>query len=149
MSGLEQYDQDPPKTDGRCKEAFLRHSRALISILLILVSTRTFASAVPSKTSPDQTVAARNADLTTSSGESDLVAQALVRQGFARSEVEGRLAQLSSQDVHRLAGGMDQLQAAGGVSRKQWVWMGVGAAIIILLLIVASQPRGSGLGEFE
>ena len=46
-------------------------------------------------------------------------------------------AQLSPQDLHQLANNLDQLQAAG-LTRQEWIWVGLGALAALILVIALS-----------
>ena len=54
--------------------------------------------------------------------------------GFTADQVNARVAQLSPQDLHQLANNLDQLNAAG-LTRQEWIWVGIGAAAAIILII--------------
>jgi hypothetical protein len=112
-------------------------SAFILGILVLLMAVPTFAGPVPSKTAVDQSVQAREADLATVTQvlEIDGVAKALAAQGFTRAEVETRLAELSSEDLSSLADNLEQVQAAG-ITSDQWLWIGLGALIVLILLVV-------------
>ena len=63
------------------------------------------------------------------------VAKALAAQGLSAAEVEQRLAQLSTEDVERLAANLDQVQAAGNVPQYIWILLAVFLAVSILAII--------------
>ena len=116
-------------------------SKRLIFILLLVaafVAVPTFAGPVPSKTMANQSLDQRAADIAVVRDvlSHDEVAQALQARGFTQAQVEQKLAQLSPQDLHQLAQNLDQLQAAGTLTRQQWIWIGIGAAAVIILLAV-------------
>jgi membrane-bound lytic murein transglycosylase B len=108
---------------------------ALALTVTLAVAGTSFASPVPSKTAPDQTVAAREADLNAvqAVAGNEQVVKSLAAQGFSQDQINTRLATLSDQDLHNLARNLDQIQAAG-MSRKAWIWIGVGAAATTLSL---------------
>jgi predicted exporter len=63
------------------------------------------------------------------------VAKALAAQGLSADEVEQRLAQLSAEDVERLAANLDQVQAAGNVPQYIWILLAIFLAVSILAII--------------
>ena len=114
-------------------------SKRLIFILLLVaafVAVPTFAGPVPSKTMANQSLDQRAADIAVVRNvlSHDEVAQALQARGFTQAQVEQKLAQLSPQDLHQLAQNLDQLQAAGTLTRQQWLWIGIGAVAAIILI---------------
>ena len=116
-------------------------SKRLIFILVLVaafVAVPTFAGPVPSKTAANQSLDQRAADIAVVRDvlSHDEVAQALQARGVTRDQVDQRIAQLSPQDLHQLAQNLDQLQAAGALTRQQWIWIGIGAAAVIILLAV-------------
>jgi hypothetical protein len=48
--------------------------------------------------------------------------------------VNQRVAQLSQEDLSRLAQNLDQVQAAG-LTRSEWIWIGIGALAALILVI--------------
>jgi hypothetical protein len=50
--------------------------------------------------------------------------------------VNQRLAQLSSQDLHQLAHNLNQLQAAGSITRQEWYWIAIGAGAVLLIILL-------------
>ena len=94
-----------------------------------------FAGPAPSKTAANQSLDSRNADLAVvrDIATDGQVAQALTAHGFTKQQVDQRLAQLSPQDLHQLAQNLDQVQAAG-MTRQEWIWIGVGALASIILI---------------
>lgn len=118
----------------------MKHMKAIsfaIGVLVMLVAVPAFAGPVPSKTAPNQSLEARQADLATVTGvlEIDGVAKALEAQGFTRAEVETRVAALSDEDLNSLAQNLEQVQAAG-LTNEQWLWMGLGALIVLLIIVL-------------
>ena len=109
----------------------------ILSVVVLLTAVPAFAGPVPSKTAPDQSLEARQADLVTVRQvlEIDGVAKALEAQGFTRAEVDNRIAALSSEDLSSLANNIEQVQAAG-VTNDQWLWIGLGALIVLLILVL-------------
>jgi Family of unknown function (DUF6627) len=65
----------------------------------------------------------------------DAVAKALAAHGLAPGDVEQRLAGLSDEDLHRLAGNLDQVQAAGNVPQYIWILLAIFLAVSILAMI--------------
>lgn len=111
-----------------------------VALILVFafVAVPSFAAPVPSKTAANQSLASRDADLAVVRDvvANEQVAQALASRGFTADQVNARLAQLNQQDLHQLAQNLNQLQTAG-LTHAQWYWMGVGAAALILILIIA------------
>jgi hypothetical protein len=62
------------------------------------------------------------------------VAQALAAQGLSAAEVEGRLAQLSGEDLQRLAANLEQVQAAGNV--PNYIWIILAAFLVVSTLAI-------------
>jgi ABC-type uncharacterized transport system substrate-binding protein len=112
--------------------------RTLLLVAAILVIASPLAAApVPSKSADTQTLAERQAAL-----ESvrevvaiDGVSEALADQGFTKEEIDSRLAQLSDEELRSLAQNLEQVQAAG-LTRDQWMWIGVGALAVLLLIVL-------------
>lgn len=117
----------------------LRLSLAVAVIVIVMVSMAAplAAAPVPSKTAASQTVAERQADLSTvrEAVAIEGVAAALAAQGFTREQVETRIASLSNEDLQSLASNIEQVQAAG-LTNEQWMWIGVGALAVLLLIVL-------------
>ena len=111
--------------------------RLLVVVALILVSVPMFAGPVPSKTAADQSISSRAADLAVvnSFTARQDVAQALAAQGFSKEQVNSKIAALSDQDLRNLAQNLDEVQAAG-LTKEQWIWIGVGALAALILVVV-------------
>ncbi len=109
----------------------------VLGVIVLMIAMPAFAGPAPSKTAADQSLQARQADLASvrSILEIDGVAKALEAQGFTRGEVETRIAALSDEDLSTLAQNVDQVQAAG-LSDQQWLWMGMGALIVLLIIVL-------------
>jgi TolA-binding protein len=111
----------------------------LIVLVLVfaLVAIPSFAGPVPSKTAANQSLDSRTADLALvrDVAANEQVATVLASRGFTQEQVNQRLAQLSAQDVHQLAQNLNQLQAAG-VTRQEWYWIAIGAAAVILIILI-------------
>jgi hypothetical protein len=63
------------------------------------------------------------------------VAKALAAQGLSAGEVDERLAQLSAEDLQRLAANLDQVQAAGRVPEYVWILLAAFLAVSTLAII--------------
>lgn len=119
--------------------------RSLKSVLFVLAlvvafaAIPAFAGPVPSKTAANQSIDSRAADLALvrDVATSNQVAQVLTANGFTQDEVNRRLAQMSSQDLHQLANNLDQLQAAG-LTKQEWIWIGIGALAALILVVAIS-----------
>ena len=122
------------------KEVVVKRFYSVVVVLLALaVAVPSFAAPMPSKTAANQSLDSRTADLAlvrdvAANGE---VAKVLVARGFTQDEVNQRLAQLSPQDLHQLAQNLDQVQAAG-LTRQEWIWVGLGALAALILVIALS-----------
>ena len=97
------------------------------------------AGPIPSKVVASPSLDSRDADI---ASIRDVVAnaqvsQALAARGFTEDEVNQRLAQLSTEDVRQLAQNLDQVQAAG-MTRQEWIWIGIGALAALILVIALS-----------
>ncbi len=111
----------------------------ILLVLLAIVAIPAFAGPVPSKTSANQSLDSRAADLAVvrQVASNEQVARALAAHGFTQEQVNQRLAQLSSQDLHQLAQNLNQLQAAG-LTKQEWSWIAIAAIAVIVLIIVLS-----------
>lgn len=112
---------------------------AVILVLVALIAVPSFGSPVPSKVVPNQSLAARDADLAFVKDfvAHEEVAKALAAHGFNQEQVNQRLAQLSPQDLHQLAQNLDQIQAAG-LTKQEWSWIAIAAIAVIVLIIALS-----------
>ena len=112
-----------------------RSSLLVVMVLALLIAVPSFAGPMPSKTAANQSIDSRNADLALvrDFAANEQVAQVLAQRGFTTEQVNQRLAQLSPQDLHQLASNLDQLQAAG-LTRQEWIWVGIGAAAALILI---------------
>jgi membrane-bound lytic murein transglycosylase B len=126
------------------KEVVLRSSQKQILFVLALVfvfaAIPAFASPAPSKTAVNQSVASRDADLALvrDAAAGQQVAAVLTAHGISQEQVNQKLAQMSPQDLHQLARNLDQLQAAG-LTRQEWIWIGVGALAAVILVAALTQ----------
>jgi ABC-type bacteriocin/lantibiotic exporter with double-glycine peptidase domain len=108
----------------------------VVAVLIVVTAIPAFAAPVPSKTAANQSLDSRAADiaLVRDVVSNDEVAKALASRGFSQEQVNQKLAQLSPQDLHQLAGNLNQLQAAG-LTHQEWMWIGIGAAAAVILII--------------
>ena len=108
----------------------------LVVVLLVALAVPTFAAPMPSKTAANQSLDSRAADLALvrDVAANQEVAKVLAARGFTQDQVNSRLAQLSPQDLHQLAQNLDSLQAAG-LTRQEWIWVGLGALAALILVI--------------
>jgi hypothetical protein len=120
------------------KEVFVLKRSVLVVLLLMvaLLAVPSFAAPMPSKTAANQSLATRDADLALvrDIAANQQVAKVLAARGFTQEQVNQRLAQLSSQDLHQLAQNLNQLQAAG-LTQQEWIWIGIGALAALILII--------------
>lgn len=116
-----------------------RLSFVFFALMLVLVAAPMFAGQMPSKTAANQSLESRAADLALvrDVAANEQVAKVLAARGFTQDEVNSRLANLSSQDLHQLAQNLEQVQAAG-LTRQEWIWIGLGALAALILVIALS-----------
>jgi len=95
----------------------------------------TSAERIASK--PDAPAEARASDLArvTDAAGAGEVRLALGALGLSPSEVDARLAKLSDEDLRRLAGNLDQVQAAGAVPQYIWILLAIFLAVSIIVMI--------------
>ncbi|MFZ2494014.1 MAG: PA2779 family protein [Thermoanaerobaculia bacterium] len=107
-----------------------------VALVFVFTAIPALAGPVPSKTAANQSIDSRAADLTIvrNVAANDQVASVLKAHGFTQEEVDQRLAQMSSQDLHQLSQNLDQLQAAG-LTRQEWIWIGIGALAALILIV--------------
>lgn len=112
-------------------------SKLVVLALLVLVANPSFAGLIPSKTSANQSLDSREADLAIvrQVASMDGVSHALALQGFSKEEIDSRLAALNSEDLHSLAQNLQQVQAAG-LTRDEWTWIGIGALAVLLIVVL-------------
>jgi hypothetical protein len=120
----------------------MRSSKSILFVLalvLVFAAIPAFAGPSPSKTAANQSVASRDADLALvrDVAANEQVAAVLAAQGVSQEQVNQKLAQMSPQDLHQLAQNLDQLQAAG-LTRQEWIWIGIGALAALILVIALS-----------
>ena len=108
-------------------------------VLVVALAVPTFAAPMPSKTAANQSLDSRAADLAIvrDVAANQEVAKVLTARGFTQDQVDQKLAQLSPQDLHQLAQNLDSLQAAG-LTRQEWIWVGLGALAALILVIALS-----------
>ena len=108
----------------------------VLALLVVFSAIPAFAGPVPSKTASNQSLESRDADLTLvrDVAANDQVAKVLAANGFTQDEVNQRLAQMSSQDLHQLSNNLEQLQAAG-LTKQEWIWIGIGALAALILVV--------------
>lgn len=108
----------------------------MVVVLLTVAAMPAFAGPVPSKTAANQSLESRDADLTMirSIAADEQVAAVLTANGFTQDEVNQRLEQMSPQDLQQLSQNLEQLQAAG-LTRQEWIWIGIGALAALILVI--------------
>ncbi|HXH90655.1 MAG TPA: PA2779 family protein [Thermoanaerobaculia bacterium] len=115
-----------------------KRSSQLVAFVLVVAfaALPVFAAPVPSKTAADQSMDQRAADLALVRDvtANEQVAKVLADRGFTKDQVDQRLAQLSPQDLHQLAQNVNQMQAAG-LTRQEWIWIGIGALAALILVI--------------
>lgn len=115
----------------------LKRSPLVILLLVVaFVAVPSFAGPMPSKATPNQSLASRDADLAAvrSIAANEQVAKVLEAHGYTQEQVNQKLAQLSPQDLHQLAQNLDQLQAAG-LTQQEWIWIGIGALAALILIV--------------
>jgi len=118
---------------------FTRSVLFVLALVVVFAAVPMFAGPVPSKTAADQSLDQRQADLAlvrdvVNNGE---VATALASRGFSPEQVNQKLSQLSPQDLHQLAGNLNQLQSAG-LTRQEWLWVAIGAIAALIIVIAVS-----------
>ena len=120
------------------EEVIVKKMLPLFLVVLALVAAAPASAApIPSKTAANQSLDARAADLALvrAAVSNEQVAQALAQQGFTKDEVNTRIAQLSSADLHSLAQNVNQIEAAG-LTKQQWFWVGAGVAALVIILLL-------------
>lgn len=111
----------------------------VLALVVVFAAIPAFAGPAPSKTAANQSIASRDADLALvrDVAANDQVATVLAAHGYNQDQVNQKLAQMSSQDLHQLAQNLNQLQAAG-LTRQEWIWIGIGALAALILVIALS-----------
>lgn len=110
-----------------------------LSLLVLLIAIPAVAGPIPSKTAVSQSLESRAADLALVRDvtASEQVAGALAAHGFTPQEVDQRLTQLSNEDLRQLAQNLEQVQAAG-LTRQEWLWIGIGALAVLIIIVALS-----------
>lgn len=110
-----------------------------VVLLVAVAAMPAFAGPVPSKTAVNQSLESRDADLQVirDVATNDEIKAVLAANGFTQQEVDQKLAQMSSQDLHQLASNLEQLQPAG-LTRQEWIWIGIGALAALILVVALS-----------
>jgi len=111
----------------------------VVALLVVFAAIPALAGPVPSKTAVNQSLESREADLSVvrDVAANEQVAAVLAANGFTQEEVNQRLAQMSSQDLNQLSQNLEQLQPAG-LTRQEWIWIGVGALAALILVVALS-----------
>ena len=118
---------------------FPQLSLFVAALLISVTAIPAFAAPVPSKTAANQSLDSRAADIAMVRDvvSDQEVANVLAARGFSPEQVNQKLAQLSPQDLHQLAGNLNQLQAAG-LTHQEWIWIGIGAVAAVIIIIAVS-----------
>jgi sensor histidine kinase regulating citrate/malate metabolism len=108
-------------------------------LLVVATAVPAIAGPVPSKTATNQSLEARQADLSAvrSIAANEQISAALQAHGLSQQEIDQRLGQMSDQDLAQLANNLEQVQAAG-LTRQEWVWIGIGALAALILIVALS-----------
>jgi hypothetical protein len=111
----------------------------VVALLVVFAAIPALAGPVPSKTAANQSLDSREADLSVvrDIAANEQVAAVLAANGFTQEEVSQRLAQMSPQDLQQLSQNLEQLQPAG-LTRQEWIWIGIGALAALILVIALS-----------
>ncbi len=111
----------------------------VLALVIVFAAIPAFAGPAPSKTAVNQSIDARAADLALvrDVAANEQVATVLAAHGYTQDQVNQKLAQMSSQDLHQLAQNLDQLQAAG-LTQQEWIWIGIGALAALILIVALS-----------
>jgi len=104
----------------------------LVSLLLVMVVPMALAAPVASKTTRNESMAARAQIVKQVSQALDrqVVKEQLKALGMGEKQVTERLAQISDQELRELAAGSEQLRQAGGVTTLSTT------EIVLLLILV-------------
>ena len=116
-----------------------KYTFLVVVLLMVFAAIPALAGPVPSKTAANQSLDSREADLSVirDVAANEQVAAVLTANGFTQEQVDERLAQMSSQDLHQLSQNLEQLQAAG-LTRQEWIWIGIGALAALILVVALS-----------
>lgn len=110
-----------------------------LMLVLLVVASPVAALKTPSKTAPDQDLAARQADLAKIQEVLDQaeISQALAAHGLSEKQIHQRLARFSPEELHALSSQIEQLQAAGAqVPQYVWILLAVLLGVLIITAIV-------------
>jgi len=113
--------------------------QVILFVILSLAAIPADAAPASSKVVANQSLDSRAADLALVRDvvANERVAAVLASRGFTQEQVNQKLAQLSSQDLHQLAQNINQLQAAG-ITTQQWTWILIGAVAVLIIIVAAS-----------
>jgi hypothetical protein len=107
----------------------------LLAAALLLPVGSAFAERIPSRADDAGPTSAADLARVRAALAHPEVAKALAAQGLSGGEIEQRLARLSAEDLQRLAGNLDQIQAAGSVPNYVWILLAVFLAVSTLAII--------------
>jgi hypothetical protein len=111
----------------------------ILLALIALIAVPVFAAPAPSKAVANQSLDSRAADIAMVRDvvSNEQVAAVLAAHGFTQEQVNQKVAQLSNQDLHQLAQNLNQLQAAGALTNRQWIYILIGAVAILIIAVAA------------
>jgi predicted exporter len=111
----------------------------ILLALIALIALPVFAAPAPSKAVANQSIDSRTADIAMVRDvvANEQVAAVLAAHGFTQEQVNQKVAQLSNQDLHQLAQNLNQLQAAGAITNRQWIYILIGAVAILIIAVAA------------
>src|SRR4029453_15240468 len=101
-----------------------RSHRLVLPLVLVLglgASLPAWGGGIASKPDPPKAGRAAHLDRVSDAVGRDEVRQALAALGLQPSEVDARLAQLSDEDLNRLAANIDQVPAAGAGAQQHLI----------------------------
>jgi hypothetical protein len=129
----------PGKKEASVSKRFFPSVLFVLALVLVASAIPAIAGPVPSKTAADQSLDSRAADLALVRDvvANQEVAKVLAARGFSQEQVDQKLAQMSPQDLHQLAGNLNQLQAAG-LTKQEWLWIAIGAVAALIIVIAVS-----------
>jgi hypothetical protein len=111
----------------------------ILLALIALIAVPVFAAPAPSKAVANQSIDSRAADIAMVRDvvANEQVSAVLAAHGFTQEQVNQKVAQLSNQDLHQLAQNLNQLQAAGALTNRQWIYILIGAVAILIIAVAA------------
>ena len=111
----------------------------ILLALIALIAVPVFAAPAPSKAVANQSIDSRAADIAMVRDvvANEQVAAVLAAHGFTQEQANQKIAQLSNQDLHQLAQNLNQLQAAGAITTRQWTYILIGAVAILIIAVAA------------